>query len=189
MQPPMRDFVGTMHLPGDTAGGVPFRAVVTDGKLRIEVAGTEVGEWELSAIRAEPSSDWVCLEVGNERVNLVLAGRDAFLDAVEGRSVAVDVPPPPSKRREAARRRRRRAIAWAAVTVASVSALVAASVAAAALVGSALMLGGIALLAGGAFALIDVRLALRLPAALRPGHLLALGFAVLALGAVVTALA
>ena len=184
----MRTFVGTMHLPGEGRGGVPFRAAVTGERLRIEVAGTEVGEWELTAVRAEPTPHGVCLQVGEERVTLVLAGEDAFLSALTP-AVVVDLPPPPSRQRATARHRRKRAVIAAALGLASVTGLVVAAISAPVLVGSALMLGGILLLAGGAFTIIDVRAALRLPAAWRPGHLLALGLGFLALGTTVTLLA
>lgn len=180
----MPTFVGTLFLPGEDHG-VPFSASVAGQRLTLEVAGAGVGDWEVDSVRVAADESGVVLDLGEEAVTLVLASQEAFLAALQPRSVAVTLPPPPSKRRAPATRGRIRIpLPWLAVLT-SAAAVTAGAIIVPTITGSVFLLAGIALLAFGAFAVIDVRTALRLPASLRPGHLLIVGIVAVALGGAV----
>ena len=184
----MASFSASMTIEGDDSGPVPVKAFIENGTLSIHAAGASLGSWPVDSLNAVLEAAGVGLALGEDKVVLDLVNSDEFLVAI-GDSTAQGTGGKRRRQRksddgsakERSRGRRRLGLrGWIALGLVAV--VVVASAMLPVVVGSALLLIGLAVLLLGAGAMVETRVALRLPTGLEGIHLVVVGVVAIVVG-------
>ena len=184
----MASFSASMTIEGDDSGPVPVKALIEDGTISIHAAGESLGSWPVDSVKAVRQDAGVGLALGEDHVVLDLVNSDEFLIAIGDSATQTTGGKGRRERKkndatakDRTRRRRRLGLrGWVALVL--VVGVVGASAVVPVVVGSTLLLIGLAVLLLGAGAMVETRVALRLPTGLEGIHLVVVGVVVILVG-------
>lgn len=185
----MAVFVGTMRIEGDRGAPLSVRAEVDGDRLTLETGGTELGNWPLAALEPEARGAGVGLTLDGDPVVIDVGNADAFLSAVartgpklrKGRKGKA-AKPAKATRVKSERAPRQKPAPRVLVAVGAGLVLVVAAVLAPTLIGSIFLLIGLVLAMWSALAVVEPRVAVRIPLGLDSTHIMIGGVSALVVG-------
>ena len=196
----MAQFTGTLRIEGDRGAPLPVRAEIADDKLVLTTEGRDLGSWPLGELQPRARGAGVGLLLDGDPVVIDVGNADRFYDAVaqskqatkkRGRGKKASVAPSPyaaETATEAAAPKRivRLPSARVATAVVLLLAVVVAAILDATVVGAVALFLGLVLVIIASGAVVDTRVALRLPFGLDALHVMIGGVGVLLVGVVLT---
>ena len=192
----MAQFTGTMRIEGDRGAPLPVHAEIADNRLVLTTDGTDLGSWPLGTLNPQARGAGVGLLLDGDPVVIDVGNAERFFDAValrapsgkkKGRAKKPKVAPsayePEEKPDKAPRRRPSARVTATLVLLLAVVALAAFNPT---LVGAVALFLGLVLVIVASGAVIDTRIALRLPVGLDAMHVMVGGVGVLLIGVFLT---